>query len=662
MRLLFTLSFLLLIGFAKANPGDTTWVNIHDKTQMTWYERYAEKALMPNGSKAYHKILMRFTMGCATGGCSDWDYTVRLNILHPTGAIDSTVASIDTISTSPLVIDTTWSVFDVKERMELARVITPYGNGLNNNWTHDFVYDVTDYYSILKDSVEMEIFYQGWSAGFSATVDFAFIEGPRPREVYAINNIYMGKGDYINSANFEQQHLPQKNIDLDPLATGLLLRANFSGHGFVNTLNCAEFCNRNYFVKVGGQTVATQAMWRDDCGLNPIYPQGGTWLTDRANWCPGDKSLFREHDLSTQLTGSTLDLDVDIESYTYTVPPQEVPANYNYAVQLIQHGDLTFTNDVELEKVMAPSTEDEFGRINPICGTAIVKIRNKGSQALTSCKIRYGLKGQAWSAFDWTGNLEPMASAIVELPFGPDQDWWAVAGSNFEFEAIASDPNGQTDQNPLNNSYSSSYEAPDVYPADFKLSIKTNNVGSDTHWSVTALDGTVVASGDNMAANTVSANTLNLSPGCYFLSVKDRSKNGLSYFANNDGSGYVQIKNEGGSFFFENLNANFGTELKKYFTVGYKIGVDEPLGETKNFFSFYPNPASNELYLDFVQQGKHDVSVSLLDATGKPVLTQNWQMEDGMQQRLSIEALSPGIYFVEANVGKTQYRKKLLIL
>ena len=43
------------------------------------------------------------------------------------------------------------------------------GYGYDNNWEHRYVYDVTDYQSILRDSVEIEVHYQGWSSGFSAT-------------------------------------------------------------------------------------------------------------------------------------------------------------------------------------------------------------------------------------------------------------------------------------------------------------------------------------------------------------------------------------------------------------------------------------------------------------------------------------------------------------
>ncbi|MDZ7848776.1 MAG: peptide-N-glycosidase F-related protein [Owenweeksia sp.] len=113
---------------------------------------------------------------------------------------------------------------------------------------------------------------------------------------------------------------------------------------------------------MGGQQILSQAIWRDDCGLNPIWPQAGTWLFDRANWCPGDKSLYRTHDLSGYLSGNSMDVDVDLEAYSYTVPAGESPASYNYSVQLIQYAPPNHLNDVELERILTPSDADELAR------------------------------------------------------------------------------------------------------------------------------------------------------------------------------------------------------------------------------------------------------------------------------------------------------------
>ena len=83
---LFTTLFCLTL-FA----GDTTTIRIHDHTDMIWYGNYDEWGELPDATKDYRKVYLNYTMGCATGGCSDWDYTSQIFVRHRTGEIDSTL-------------------------------------------------------------------------------------------------------------------------------------------------------------------------------------------------------------------------------------------------------------------------------------------------------------------------------------------------------------------------------------------------------------------------------------------------------------------------------------------------------------------------------------------------------------------------------------------
>ncbi len=78
MKSLITLAFSLAVIFANAAPGDTSHVFVHDKTDITWYGNYDDTGVFPNGSKTYRQILMHYTVGCASGGCSDLDYTTKI--------------------------------------------------------------------------------------------------------------------------------------------------------------------------------------------------------------------------------------------------------------------------------------------------------------------------------------------------------------------------------------------------------------------------------------------------------------------------------------------------------------------------------------------------------------------------------------------------------
>ena len=85
--------------------SDTTTVRIHDHTDMTWYGNYDEWGELPDATLDYRKVYLHYTMGCATGGCSDWDYTSQIFVRYRTGAIDSTLQTAPLFTVNGTVTD-----------------------------------------------------------------------------------------------------------------------------------------------------------------------------------------------------------------------------------------------------------------------------------------------------------------------------------------------------------------------------------------------------------------------------------------------------------------------------------------------------------------------------------------------------------------------------
>ena len=54
----------LSFSFVWAESGDTTVVQVHNNTDMTWYGHYRQWGVFPS-ENSYRKVLMHFTMGCA---------------------------------------------------------------------------------------------------------------------------------------------------------------------------------------------------------------------------------------------------------------------------------------------------------------------------------------------------------------------------------------------------------------------------------------------------------------------------------------------------------------------------------------------------------------------------------------------------------------------
>lgn len=103
-----------------------------------------------------------------------------------------------------------YSYFPQVIRYELARYITPYGNGLSlgNGWTWTF--DVSDYRTLLADSVHL-------SAGnWQELLDMRFeiIKGTPPRDIISIQNIYSGGYDYGNAGDPIDNHLLPVTVNI----------------------------------------------------------------------------------------------------------------------------------------------------------------------------------------------------------------------------------------------------------------------------------------------------------------------------------------------------------------------------------------------------------------------------------------------------------------
>ena len=426
---------------------DTTFVQAHDYVDLDWYGNYDAMAEFPNNDNTYRKILMHYDMRCSSSGCSGWDYTTKISLLQPTEDFDENGNII------------------YSHDQTIANVITPYGTymqgngteGFSPNWVQRYTYDVTDFAPLLKGPVMMRAFYGGWSTGFNVTISFEFIEGTPPRNVIDIQNLWSGSNSYADI----QTILSDSLVNIPSEVKNSMLRVTISGHG-----QDGEFTpGVNYFVDVNGSNVYTQEIWRDDCGEVALYPQGGTWVYDRANWCPGDKATTRNHELTSYINnGEENSLGFDI--YRPNWNPSE--ASYIYDAQLFTFEDPNFQTDAVLEDIISPSLKQEYFRYNPTCSNPIIKIKNNGSDILTNAEIYYGFEGYPENYFFWEGSLDFGESEIIELQPISFYSW----EDNIPFKARIAKPNGIQDQYNVNDILFSDYELVEEYPNTFCLWLK----------------------------------------------------------------------------------------------------------------------------------------------------------------------------------------------
>jgi hypothetical protein len=533
---------------------------------------------------------------------------------------------------------TVYTPFEVIEPIELARYITPYGNNLTSSWNNTWEFDLTDYATVLHDSVEIRAFYSGWSDGFTVTLDFEMIEGIPPRTPKRVTTLWSGYFGYGNPANSIENYLVPKTVYINPGEVNSNVRFDITGHGFGGTQDCSEFCPKMYYMKFDGVTHYSKLVWRDKCGLNPLYPQPGTWLYDRANWCPGEAVHVFENEMTPFVTpGDSVVIDADMQPFTNL--DLSHGAGYQIDGQLITYGAPNFTLDAELKSIIAPNSNANVKRYNTICNKPIVVIRNVGSTPLTSLLITYGVNGAPGSTYTWTGNLNFLEVDTVYLP---TTNWY---GTSWNFSASVSNPNGQADQYADNNALSAPYAAPPQYTGDIVLECRSNTQGWETSYEVVDAAGTVYFTRNGAPNSSLLRDTVHLPAGCYIFRMIDGGKDGLSWWANSAGTGYMRLKNANTGVLFKTFNADFGTEIYQEFTVGYSIGIEEEKIETDLFA--YPNPTNGMVTIDF-QSSDDQVEIMVFDYTGQLISDQQIQTEHTMKSvNVDLSSNAAGLYFVQ---------------
>ncbi len=647
----FLILCLLSPQFSLAAEGDTTNIYVHDAVDMVWNENYNQMGYFPDGSKSYRKITMFYTLGCSSNGCSDWDYTTQVFLVPDPS--------------------------DGTQNLELGRVITPYGgymadgaNGFDNSWSHTYAFDVTDFAPRLMDSVQVRAFYDGWSDGFSISLRFEFIEGTPPRDIIAIDNLYRGRDNYNTPVSFDISNFPFKDVSIPANAEQTKVRISITGHGFDNNTGCAEFCERSYAFKVNGFEVGSALMWRGDCGLNPIYPQGGTWIYNRADWCPGDKSNLHEHELTPFLTpGTDAQLDLNIQNYTWS--GDQAPY-YIYDVQLVHYGAMNFNRDVELVDILSPSMQDPYSRHNPICGNPKIKVRNTGATTATSITFTYGVEGGASCAYTWFGTLPTFEEAEIELP---TPSWADLDPTNPVFEVSISAVNGSADDYAWNNTLSSAFEVTPKYNGPIVWELLTNNQANENSYTLTDSEGSLImerAEG-SLSPSTQYSDTFNLDPGCYTFRLWDSGGQGL-YWWNNQGAGVgsLRLKYATGQP-IKTFQTDFGSEVYYQFTIGdleavpqggdCMIVATEDIDITRdNKLSISPNPNNGHFTLRINGLQQQEADFTVVDLLGKVIYQERLNtIGDGYNKEIILKDVAKGVYLVQLRYDEELLSKKVVI-
>tara|TARA_B110000196_G_scaffold108790_1_gene94286 strand:- start:63 stop:2114 length:2052 start_codon:yes stop_codon:yes gene_type:complete len=520
---------------------------------------------------------------------------------------------------------------------QIMSFVTPYGNGLDlgpdgKTW----YFDLTDYAPVFKGDKRITVSGGGqWQEDMD--IKFYFIVGTPPREVIDAQQIWKPQSKSYTSIMADDV-FEIRDMKLDPNASAYKIKTVITGHG-----QEGEFIPRTHFINIdGGSSEFSWQAWKE-CSENPIFPQGGTWIHDRAGWCPGMASDMREDMITSFVTPGS------VHSVDYGVTTAAGSSNYWVSSQLISYGDPNFTLDAAVIDILSPTNKVNYERKNPICSKPKVIIQNTGNTTITSLTIEYWINNAtSKEIFTWNGNLSFLEKEEVELP-DPSSLWNNIIPTNNIFHAVISLPNNGTDEYSYNNNLSSTFEPSPTYPNTFALWVQTNSgaIGgvSETSWEITDNNGLSIFTGTNLSVNQQYRDTLTFVDGCYVLKVNDTDDDGLDFWANSDGAGYIKLRNVPGTW-FANFDGDFGRFIHHEFRVEDALSTSEISNIN---IEVYPNPATNKILVsgDLSNSSK----LILTDNIGRTVSITNIE-KNNTTQKIDISNLSKGIYFISVDDNK----------
>ncbi|UNY99895.1 hypothetical protein MQE36_05980 [Zhouia spongiae] len=579
---------------------------------------YKRNTVFPSKDKDIRQIKLILTFECPEKDsmrCADWDYVDHINVI-------------------PENSDT---------KYEVARMLTPYGGRFQKDWIFQWEVDVTDFSEILRNEVVVDYIHTGYednkTRGWKVTVDFEITYGTPVAKPLAIHKIYDGNYSYGDTSDPIENHLKPVSLKANAATAFSKVKVHQTGHG-MDANGCGEFCDKWRDILYNGEVVNHKDIWMK-CGDNPLYPQAGTWIFDRANWCPG-YLLQPDEVLIDAKKGESFTVDINMQPYETEKPS----AKELLVAYVVEYGAISAENDVTLIDIIKPSSKRTHSRVNPTGGRPLIKIKNNGSKNLTKLTVKYYLDGQKPKRYNWTGNLAFNEETLITLPeeiFSEKEETG--------FTVALSKPNGKRDGYMADNVQSATYQKPDILPGNMVVYFKTNEKPGQNTYRVEDSFGNVVFKKDStdLMPNKLHQDTLKLAEGGYSFIVDDTGNNGLEFwFHAKEGVGNIKILDTLGQA-IKQFGSDFGKNITYNFTVKHHTDYTLDPKPSVNMFGARTNGPVN---VDYFSNKKAEVKV---------IITQQ-EDESKVVQEHVYHNLNRGIFNYDLSyLPKMRYTLKVIV-
>jgi len=223
--------------------------------------------------------------------------------------------------------------------------------------------DVTHFRPWLAGDVKFEIaiqppFEEGGGFMMSASLDF--YHGTPQLDPFRIVPLWHGTARYKSTENRFSDFFVPKPVSITPETKAARLFITTTGHSTVGEFTPSR--RTVVFVPERGEEPVQEhrfenTLWKDDCYLNPVRPQRGTWKYSRAGWAPGDVVQPWMIDLTPYIPSwGNAELRYEPEAYDFSDrPTEERPADdmVNRAVHMVRAYLVLFRSAENLKPVPA---------------------------------------------------------------------------------------------------------------------------------------------------------------------------------------------------------------------------------------------------------------------------------------------------------------------
>lgn len=441
-------------------------------------------------------------------------------------------------------------------KAEFARLYLPQIIQKTQNITYQF--DVSIWQSWLKGESQISIISNTVINNLQIDLQILAIQGQSPiqvKEIIPLWNSGVDGFDY-NKDGISNDLLPEKNIQLP----------ENSKYGFVQIMVSGmqekeDVSARFYFLKVNGKDQAKRSIWRDDCGLNPLYPQNDNWYVERPNWCPGLRVLPLRHFLTPDQL-SEKEIKIDLKFQQDYLENSGIQSFITSAVLFILEEPVDELN-VAISEILAPNEDFWHQRFNPICGSPVIVIQNLGKKIVNEITINYGYNYQTDNKFRWKGELGFMEEELVYLP--PLNWYFFEQGDEPEtFTAHISAVNGQ-EKAFLFGKKTSEMRLAEVYPYRLTFELSTDDGAAFNGLEIFNDDGNAYFVSGDLKANTTYRFDVNLIPGCYEMVLFDLKYDGIKL--KDSKCVVLKIKDQKKKIELKRFEGDFGGEIREQFMI-----------------------------------------------------------------------------------------------